>query len=278
MAHTAAQDSNIPTAGPLFENTCGRRGCAHIFKYAGTDPFQSLAVLVAQHAPYCIGRISATHRCDTGWEPTAEILARFYNPVDDPAMFHNFGQCPPSDVMDVFADSELSDLSDDEATDDDSDYDVTAESISVPVKRKRKATSTPRKTATRSSNATAHHTTTACPKLLPGRKKKGARTMAQRRAVLEADPWTITVAPHHVVCRGCKHTIKLDGRSLYYPGLWEKHRECCEKVKEGRAEVPSWENFRQQNRSADRGPKATPVLICCILFQIVPMLMGTTKH
>jgi hypothetical protein len=103
--------------------------------------------------------------------------------------------------MDVFADSELSDLSDDEATDDDSDYDVTAESISVPVKRKRKATSTPRKTATRSSNATAHHTATASPKLLPDRKKKGARTMAQRRAVLEADPWTITVAPHHVVCR-----------------------------------------------------------------------------
>ncbi|KAJ7828657.1 hypothetical protein B0H14DRAFT_3873256 [Mycena olivaceomarginata] len=60
MAHTAAQDSNNPTAGPFFENTCGRRGRAHIFKYAGTDPFQSLAVLVAQHAPYCIGRISAT--------------------------------------------------------------------------------------------------------------------------------------------------------------------------------------------------------------------------
>ncbi|KAJ7795004.1 hypothetical protein B0H14DRAFT_3158861, partial [Mycena olivaceomarginata] len=172
MAHTAAQDSNIPTAGPLFENTCGRRGCAHIFKFAGTDPFRSLAVLVARRAPCCIGRISATHRCDTGWEPTAEILARFYNPVEDPAMFHNFGQCPPSDVMDVFADSELSDLSDDEATDDDSDYNVTAESISVPVKRKRKATSTPRKTATRSSNATAHHTATACPKLLPGRKKE----------------------------------------------------------------------------------------------------------
>ncbi|KAJ7831523.1 hypothetical protein B0H14DRAFT_3713368 [Mycena olivaceomarginata] len=125
MAHTAAQDSNIPTAGPLFENTCGRRGCAHIFKYAGTDPFQSLAVLVAQHAPYCIGRIriSATHRCDTGWEPTAEILARFYNPVDDPAMFHSFGQCPPSDVMDVVADSELIDLSDDEATDERGEYD-----------------------------------------------------------------------------------------------------------------------------------------------------------
>ncbi|KAJ7938079.1 hypothetical protein B0H13DRAFT_1852016 [Mycena leptocephala] len=45
-------------------------------------------------------------------------------------------QCPPSDVMDVFANSELSDLSDDEATDNESDYDVTAESISVPVKRK----------------------------------------------------------------------------------------------------------------------------------------------
>ncbi|KAJ7939044.1 hypothetical protein B0H13DRAFT_2301252 [Mycena leptocephala] len=255
----AAQDSSIPTAGPLFENTCGRRGCVHIFKYAGTDPFQSLAVLVAQHAPYCIGRISATHRCDTEWEPTAEILARFYNPVDDPAMFHNFVQCPPSDVMDVFADSELSDLTDDEATDDDSDYDVTAESIGVPVKRNRKATSTPRTTTTRGSNATVLHTAaTAPPMLLAGRKKKGARTMAQRCAVLEDDLWTTTVAPHHVVCRGCKHTIRLDGRSFYYPGepfisisflsggsiliapfegLWEKHRERCKKVKDGRAEL-----------------------------------------
>ncbi|KAJ7838973.1 hypothetical protein B0H13DRAFT_2367086 [Mycena leptocephala] len=139
MAHTAAQDSNIPTAGPLFENTCGRRST-----------------------------------------PTSSSM---------------LGPTPSN--------------------------------LSPP-------TATPRRTATRSSNATAQHTATAPP--LHGRKKNGARTVAQRRTVLEADPWTTTVAPHHVVCRGCKRTIRLDGRSLYYPGLWEKHRERCEKVKEGRAE------------------------------------------
>ncbi|KAJ7913064.1 hypothetical protein B0H13DRAFT_2326700 [Mycena leptocephala] len=161
MAHTAAQDSNIPTAGPLFENTCGRRGCVYIFKYAGTDPFQSLAVLVAQHAPSCIGRISAI---PSGSPPQRSWLAsptQWTTPQCSTisggccrrVRFLDPRQCPPSDVMDVFADSELSDLTDDEATDDDSDYDVTAESIGVPVKRKRKATSTPRTTTTSGSAA-----------------------------------------------------------------------------------------------------------------------------
>jgi hypothetical protein len=72
---------------------------------------------------------------------------------------------------------------------------------------------------------------------VPPRKKKGARTEAQRRAILNADRWTTTVAPHHVGCRGCKKTIKLDARSRYYPGLWEKHRERCEGVNTGRALV-----------------------------------------
>ncbi|KAJ7870193.1 hypothetical protein B0H14DRAFT_3861015 [Mycena olivaceomarginata] len=207
--------ASLPTAGRKIPTT--EKNAYLQFSERGNKPAD-----IPQNTAIPWTQAVATHRCDTGWEPTAEILARFYNPVDDPAMFHNFGQCPPSDVIDVFADSELSDLSDDEATDDDSDYDVTAESISVPVKRKRKATSTPRKTATRSSNATAHHTATASSKLLPGRKKKGARTMAQRRAVLEADPWTITVAPHHVVCRaastpssstGAPCIIRVSGRS-----------------------------------------------------------------
>jgi hypothetical protein len=75
------------------------------------------------------------------------------------------------------------------------------------------------------------------PSLLPACKKKGARTQAQRRAILNADPWTLSVAPHHVVCRGCKKTIKLDARSLYYPGLWEKHRDRCEGVTNIRVQV-----------------------------------------
>ncbi|KAJ7804324.1 hypothetical protein B0H14DRAFT_3153987 [Mycena olivaceomarginata] len=91
----------------------------------------------------------------------------------------------------------------------------------------------------------AHHTATASPKLLSGRKRKGARTMAQRRAVLEADPWTITVTPHHVVCRGCKHTIKLDGRSLYYPAF-SSHRLKA-----------SGEALRML-RESKRGPSGSP--------------------
>jgi hypothetical protein len=51
-------DKTHLAAGPAFENQCGRLGCAHIFKYAGTNPFEDLATLVAKHAPYCGGRIS----------------------------------------------------------------------------------------------------------------------------------------------------------------------------------------------------------------------------
>ncbi|KAJ7919953.1 hypothetical protein B0H13DRAFT_1868004 [Mycena leptocephala] len=210
MAHTAVQDSNIPTAGPLFENTCGRRGCVDMF--------------------------NATHRCDTEWEPTAEILARFYNPVDDPAMFHNLGQCPPSDVMDVFADSELSDLTDDEATDDDSDYDVTAEtSASCQAQEKGDLHAADYGDSRQQCHRPPH------PRQPPRCSSPAARR--RRHAVLEDDPWTTTVAPHHVVCRGCKHTSGSTGAPSIirhshrtFEGLWEKHRERCEKVKEGRAE------------------------------------------
>ncbi|KAJ7183830.1 hypothetical protein C8R46DRAFT_1067924 [Mycena filopes] len=60
--------------------------------------------------------------------------------------------------------------------------------------------------------------------------KKSARTEAERRRTLEDDPWTLEVTPHEVVCRGCRRTIKLDRRSRYYPGLWEKHRDRCDHV------------------------------------------------
>jgi hypothetical protein len=58
MAQSDSPDSSTPPikTGPVFENPCGRPGCAHIFKYAGTKPFKHLAALVAQHAPYCVGR------------------------------------------------------------------------------------------------------------------------------------------------------------------------------------------------------------------------------
>jgi hypothetical protein len=60
--------------------------------------------------------------------------------------------------------------------------------------------------------------------------KKSSRSEAERRYALETDPWTTSVTPHEVVCRGCRRPIKLDRRSRYYPGLWEKHRDRCEGV------------------------------------------------
>ncbi|KAJ6520699.1 hypothetical protein DFH09DRAFT_227144 [Mycena vulgaris] len=64
-------------------------------------------------------------------------------------------------------------------------------------------------------------------------RKKSAHTEAQRRVALEADPWTMNVEVTKLVCRGCGRTIRLDGRSRYYPGLWWKHREHCERVRSG---------------------------------------------
>ncbi|KAJ7105970.1 hypothetical protein C8R44DRAFT_329106 [Mycena epipterygia] len=60
--------------------------------------------------------------------------------------------------------------------------------------------------------------------------------------MLERDEWTATVTPHDVVCRGCRRTIKLDRRSRYYPGLWEKHRDRCEHVGRMHAERARAEN------------------------------------
>ncbi|KAJ6556250.1 hypothetical protein B0H19DRAFT_1071366 [Mycena capillaripes] len=218
-----------------FENPCGRRGCGHIFKYSGSNPFQDLAALVAEHAPYCVGRESgATHRCDTGWQPNAVVLDRFYQVDDDPNMYYNFGQCPSME-LDEDRPKSLAGYSDSDSGDSEPESDIDSEdevplaSISALTKRK-----TSKSCARRTScvvKASAKGTTTALPKLLVVRKKKGARTEAQRRALLEADPWTVAVAPHHVICRGCTHTIRLDKRSRYYPGLWEKHRERCEGVK-----------------------------------------------
>lgn len=56
---------------------------------------------------------------------------------------------------------------------------------------------------------------------------------AARRLQLENDPWTGPVRPAAVTCRGCGRTVKLDGRSRYYPGQWEKHRTRCKGIPYG---------------------------------------------
>ncbi|KAJ6603036.1 hypothetical protein B0H10DRAFT_2229974 [Mycena sp. CBHHK59/15] len=66
--------------------------------------------------------------------------------------------------------------------------------------------------------------------------KKSARSEKERRLVLETDEWSVKATAHDVVCRGCENTIKLDRRSRFYPGLWEKHRNRCEGIKRKRRE------------------------------------------
>ncbi|KAG1734114.1 hypothetical protein EDB19DRAFT_1728259 [Suillus lakei] len=56
-----------------------------------------------------------------------------------------------------------------------------------------------------------------------GRRK----TEDERKEGLENDQYTEDVQPTSVRCRGCQKTIKLDRRSRYYPGLWDKHRGKC---------------------------------------------------
>ncbi|KAJ6579086.1 hypothetical protein DFH09DRAFT_338117 [Mycena vulgaris] len=91
----------------------------------------------------------------------------------------------------------------------------------------RKPKGAPATTAKRASKMVAS------PQTQRMRKKKSAHTEAQRKAALEADPWTLKVEFTKLVCRGCGRTIRLDGRSRYYPGLWWKHREHCERVRSG---------------------------------------------
>ncbi|KAG1750716.1 hypothetical protein EDB19DRAFT_1676582 [Suillus lakei] len=53
------------------------------------------------------------------------------------------------------------------------------------------------------------------------------KTEGERKEKLENDQYTEDVQPTSVRCRGCQKTIRLDRRSRYYPGLWDKHRGKC---------------------------------------------------
>ncbi|KAJ6505786.1 hypothetical protein C8R47DRAFT_1102420 [Mycena vitilis] len=199
---------------------CTRRGCAHICKCGGPRPLDELATHPQQRAASCVAaEVSATQDCAKDWWPSQAVIELFLNPPDDPALFRNFGQCAPP-LVEICGrcgedhpesnacEAELRALEK-----------LTAKNARAPVKRnaaRKKPKPKPRSGLVFTPNATAMN-----------RKKKGARTEAQRRALLLADPWTHEVGPHHVVCGGCSHTISLDKRSRYYPGLWEKHRLRC---------------------------------------------------
>lgn len=60
----------------------------------------------------------------------------------------------------------------------------------------------------------------------------------ERKALIESDVWAGEVTAISVECKGCGKTVSLDKRSMYYPGLWVKHRSKCPAIRrlEGRAE------------------------------------------
>ncbi|KAJ7775341.1 hypothetical protein B0H16DRAFT_1712923 [Mycena metata] len=217
--------SPIPPA-LTFKNPCGRAGCDHVLEYAGTNPFQKLANLVAAHTPHCTGhKNSGTVSCETEWQPSEKVLQAVL--TDD--MYYNFGGFATEVTQDRAFNEAPQPIQWPSYDESDTDDAMSVDSVSSPGGRKRRArTSKPRSAGGLDFTAFT---------LEAPHKKKGARTEAQRRALLKGDVWTKKVRPHSVDCRGCKQTIKLDGRSRYYPGLWEKHRERCNGVKIGLVEA-----------------------------------------
>ncbi|KAF8873149.1 hypothetical protein BD779DRAFT_1477162 [Infundibulicybe gibba] len=71
------------------------------------------------------------------------------------------------------------------------------------------------------------------------RKKRTRKVMdkAARIDYLRKDRWTVGVMATTVQCAGCGKTVRLDGRSEYYPGLWDKHKGKCKGIQSEIAEV-----------------------------------------
>ncbi|KAJ7214383.1 hypothetical protein GGX14DRAFT_610743 [Mycena pura] len=230
----SAEDSDC---GPAFESPCSRRGCTHVFTYAGTNPFRALAAMVAAHRRYCVGRddVSTPRRCaKAAWQPPASLVQQFQarssvqsvqreQALEGPDM-----DCRRQQADEVWLSPQIGMGC--------SDGDVAADSVTSGVKSRRTCGGSP----VESSIATDWRPTTAAhgdpSNYLWHKIKRTARKEAERKALLEADPWVHSVVgATEVVCEGCRQTIKLDARSRYYPGLWEKHRDRCDGVRVKRA-------------------------------------------
>ncbi|KAF8064459.1 hypothetical protein FPV67DRAFT_223711 [Lyophyllum atratum] len=82
-------------------------------------------------------------------------------------------------------------------------------------------------------------------------RRKNMMDVEQRRQVLVADAWTQEVEAKQVRCRGCTRWIKLDQRSEYYPGLWDKHRDLCRAIKRMKGEhIPKRTRISKGRRKA----------------------------
>jgi hypothetical protein len=76
----------------------------------------------------------------------------------------------------------------------------------------------------------------------------------ERKALIESDCWAGDVTAVSVECKGCGKTVSLDKRSMYYPGLWIKHRSKCPGIRrlEGRTaklEVSGYHQFVVQEQA-----------------------------
>ncbi|KAJ7766990.1 hypothetical protein DFH07DRAFT_769663 [Mycena maculata] len=257
---SGTKESDTPTparpfaARPLtFESQCGRPGCSHIFRYDGGNPLDGIATLVKAHRPHCAGHeLAASHRCASRWAPSIQMGKRFPG-----------GGCnaDTSEVSDTCSEDEADwggasnvihrwNMS----------WERTGGSIQDPrnevnvatmvssncefsftcALREKALTEAHRHGETNDAEEPIYDFSSQVParrgpsaKTKRSKVKKTARKEDERKAVLVNDPWTGLVEYYRVVCRGCGNTIKLDARSRFYPGLWEKHRARCEGVRRG---------------------------------------------
>ncbi|KAF8071484.1 hypothetical protein FPV67DRAFT_875350 [Lyophyllum atratum] len=85
--------------------------------------------------------------------------------------------------------------------------------------------------------------------------RKNIMEEAERRRLLEEDIWTAEVQPKQIRCRGCSRWIKLDARSMYYHGFWEKHRDLCQGIKRILG-IPVSKRTRKPNTKSNSAKKA----------------------
>ncbi|KAJ7644902.1 hypothetical protein FB45DRAFT_1021644 [Roridomyces roridus] len=252
--HDSASPALFPGQLTTFRNTCGRPGCSHVFEFSGLNPLESISSLVSQHAVTCAGRSagSATEKAverdhtlrpheipdatPRVWRSQIPISMLVHGNEDAD---RNSRSPSPAWITSVSSSpcSRSSSLSDDNhpprspsPPSSISAHSGTTSSSSSPCSR---SSSLPPLTAIRHPSAPPR------PRSIPRTRrprphKKSAHTESQRRLILESDPYILpgSLTPREVVCGGCHRRIKLDQRSKYYPGLWEKHRGRCDLVQE----------------------------------------------
>ncbi|KAF7340524.1 hypothetical protein MSAN_02123900 [Mycena sanguinolenta] len=215
-----------------FRNKCTRRGCGHIFEYDGPNPLGNIQRLVREHSPVCRGlKAETTQMFWRRWEPSpaaADALG-----VDDDTHTNINGNRHDSMTMrkkppfrGTSSESEPSSAGSSYTnphTRSPSPYASASTSTSQSSVRTRTTRATRLASPATSTSSTPTIAFASAP-------KKTARSEAERRLALESDLCALKVTPHDVLCAGCQRVIKLDRRSRYYPGLWEKHRERCEGV------------------------------------------------